>query len=210
MELLRRYENEADTVAPATPEWRVRDVLAHMTGVCDDVINGNLEGVASDEWTAAQVAKRSEMALDQILDEWVELGPAIAQAMTEFPIPEFGQMVFDAATHEFDIRGALHEPGGRESSAVGVGFDWATDSGHGDLLAGDGSFTFATEAGDKTYGGGEPATTLRASRFEVMRAITGRRSLNQMRAFVWEGPPRVEQLVVSAELFQPPTNDLIE
>jgi hypothetical protein len=30
--------------APATPGWRVRDVLAHMIGVTDDVVHGRLEG----------------------------------------------------------------------------------------------------------------------------------------------------------------------
>ena len=30
-----------DVPAPATPEWRVRDVLAHMVGVADDIVNAS-------------------------------------------------------------------------------------------------------------------------------------------------------------------------
>ncbi len=35
-------------VVPATPEWRAHDVLAHLVGVTDDVVNGRLDGLASD------------------------------------------------------------------------------------------------------------------------------------------------------------------
>ena len=49
-----------DRPAAATPGWRVRDVLAHMVGVSDDVVNGRLDGIASDEWTGAQVERRRD------------------------------------------------------------------------------------------------------------------------------------------------------
>ena len=39
---------------PATPAWRAHDVLAHLVGVPDDVVNGRLDGLASDSWTQAQ------------------------------------------------------------------------------------------------------------------------------------------------------------
>ena len=44
-----------DTMVPAAPEWRVRDVVAHLSGVCADIVNGNLDGVTTDPWTAVQV-----------------------------------------------------------------------------------------------------------------------------------------------------------
>ena len=45
-------EETLDRVAPATPEWRVRDVVAHLAGSTADIVSGNLDDVASDEWTA--------------------------------------------------------------------------------------------------------------------------------------------------------------
>ena len=44
----------AETVVPACPGWRVRDVIAHVTGIYADIVGGNLQGGATDEWTAAQ------------------------------------------------------------------------------------------------------------------------------------------------------------
>src|SRR5262249_10638714 len=44
--------------SPATPEWTVHDVLAHLVGVTDDVVNGRLDGIATDEWTQKQVDAR--------------------------------------------------------------------------------------------------------------------------------------------------------
>ena len=37
----------ARAIAPATPEWRVHDVLAHLVGVPADILAGRLDGVAS-------------------------------------------------------------------------------------------------------------------------------------------------------------------
>src|SRR6188472_2058467 len=70
-ELVRATDPSAlDDIAPATPEWRVRDILAHMSGVNTDIVNGNLSGVATDAWTDAQVATRRDWAVSELLDEW--------------------------------------------------------------------------------------------------------------------------------------------
>ena len=47
-----------EQLAPATPKWRVHDVLAHLVGVPEDVVHGRLDGIASDAWTQAQVDRR--------------------------------------------------------------------------------------------------------------------------------------------------------
>jgi hypothetical protein len=45
------------------------------------------------------------------------------------------------------------------------------------------------DVGDKSYtaGEGEAAATVHASRFELFRAMSGRRSPEQIRAYRWEG-----------------------
>src|SRR3954468_2500593 len=48
------------TAVPGCPEWTVHDVVAHLSGVCADILAGNLEGVATDPWTAEQVRGRRE------------------------------------------------------------------------------------------------------------------------------------------------------
>ena len=51
-------------VVPATPEWRAHDVLAHLVGVTDDVVNGRLDGIATDAWTAG-AGRRANRAIDR-------------------------------------------------------------------------------------------------------------------------------------------------
>ena len=40
-----------------------------------------------------------------------------------------------------------------------------------------------------TLGAGDPGATVRASRFEVLRAMGGRRSADQVLAYGWDGDP---------------------
>ena len=47
--------------AAATPGWRVRDVLAHLVGVSDDIVSDRRDGIASDAWTGAQVDRRRRL-----------------------------------------------------------------------------------------------------------------------------------------------------
>ena len=197
-----------DAVAPATPEWRVRDVLAHMVGVNTDVLTGTLDGVASDAWTAAQVATRHDWPIEQMLEEWVQSASAV-EANAPILGPAVGQWVYDACTHEHDVRQALGAPGARGSDAVVIGFEWATDR-LGDLLDGPGApgFVLHTEAGTKNIGTTEPRTGVHTSRFEIVRAMTGRRSAAQIEAYGWDGPARPEHLVLG--IFTLRADDFVE
>src|SRR5215213_8776798 len=62
--------------APATPGWSAHDLVAHLVGVPDDVVNGRIDGVASDPWTQAQVDKRAGCSAAEMLEEWEQTGPA--------------------------------------------------------------------------------------------------------------------------------------
>src|SRR6516165_6220971 len=109
-----------ERVAPATPEWTVREVLCHLVGVTDDVVNGRLDGVATDAWTAAQVDKRVGVPVDALLEEWAETSPQFESTMRAVPDAIAGQAIFDAVTHEHDIRNGLGAPGARDSDAVAL------------------------------------------------------------------------------------------
>jgi uncharacterized protein (TIGR03083 family) len=204
-----RTDAELERTPPATPEWRVRDVVAHLVGVCDDVGSGNMAGVATDEWTEAQVAARRARPFDEVLAEWDERAPNVEELMRSMPIDAWGQMLADAATHEQDIRGALEERGGRDAPALVIGFEWGMHT-LGQRLDhdGTGALRIEHEGGTTTVGSGEPATTLRANRFEVARAMAGRRSESQMHAYEWDGP--FVDLVLWRKVFTPPEVDLIE
>lgn len=190
-------------IAPATPEWRVRDIVAHLTGVCADVLAGNLGGVATDDWTAKQVTDRRDVPFDELLEEWEENGTAVEAIMPDFPPIAAGQMVTDSVTHEQDIRGALEAPGARDSDALDGAFRWGAM-----VLDASEPMRLESEAGAVDVGEGAPVATVRASRFEFARSMTGRRSLDQMRAYDWEGDPRPERLVLA--IFSPRETPLVE
>jgi uncharacterized protein (TIGR03083 family) len=196
-----------DAIAPATPEWRVRDVLAHLVGVPADVLAGNLDGVASDTWTEAQVTARRDLPVAEILAEWATNGPVVEPMVPDFGVMA-GQAILDATTHEHDIRDALGAAGGRDSDAVHIGSAWVAQW-MGAALAEDahGPLRIETDLWAHTYGDGAPGTTIRTSAFELIRASTGRRSADQIEAFDWDGPPRVDVVVMA--IFVPRATDFL-
>ena len=52
------------------PAWTSADVVRHLSGISQDMINGVFEAFASDEWTDAQIQARAELSLDEVLSEW--------------------------------------------------------------------------------------------------------------------------------------------
>jgi uncharacterized protein (TIGR03083 family) len=212
-------DGRLDERAPATPEWRVRDVAAHLAGVCDDIVNGRMHGVATDAWTAAQVATRTEWDVDRLVTDWVEHATVVEAQMNDWG-PGMGQMVFDAFTHGQDIRGALGVPGARDSSAAEISFDWMVPNlrAPADIDPEDPRLrppihvvTETTEVDIVGPPGGPSGTgtTLRISRFEFLRSVTGRRSRRQIEAYDWTPAPRVDDLC-SNEVFRPAALDILE
>jgi uncharacterized protein (TIGR03083 family) len=212
--LHERPGDELEQVTPTCPEWRVRDLPAHLGGVCDDIAHGNMDGVATDAWTRAQVDKRRDWPFEQVLTDWSEHAAVVESMMNDIGQP-MGQLVFDAWTHEQDARTALGVPCDRESAAVDVAFGWWVATAQQFVGAGPDAgpteaFRLVCETGEFDFGPGTPTQTLRASRFEFLRAITGRRSSAQVLAFAWDGNTPLDELVFTNELFSPATRDIVE
>lgn len=205
VDLLETVEPAAlDQPAPATPAWRVRDVVAHMVGVSDDVVNGRLDGIASEAWTAAQVERRRAVPFAELLGDWHEYGPRFEQMLADAPDSIAGQAVFDAFTHEHDIRNALARPGARDSEALEVSWDWLLAS-NADAPA----IRFVTERGDEIMGTGPFSMSVGATRFELVRAMTGRRTEAEIAGFAWE-PVCDPPLIVGTPMFTMRTESLHE
>ena len=216
---------DLDAIAPATPEWRVRDLAAHLAGVCDDGLHGNLGSVTSagsdlvvgvddpeavNSWTDVHVTKRADWPIEQVLDNWAELAEQVEPTLNALH-PAIGQLLADAVTHEHDIRGGLGKPGDRDSAAMVIGVDWLLRL-MSKLLKRDidGTLRIEHEDGAVDIGTAEPVTVLRTTRFEILRVVTGRRSMEQMRAMDWNGPLDPSVLIVAPGLYPPRATDLIE
>lgn len=179
-----------DTV-PACPQWRVRDLVAHLAGVVDDVLGGRLEGAGSDHWTDAQVVARRDRDVDELLAEWNAQATQLEAVLDSFG-PPGRQLVMDAVTHEHDLRGALGAPGERDSEAVVIGLDWLASAYQGAAGAGGhpGLRIVATDGAGATW---VPpierpvVATVSGSSFDLLRSLSGRRSEAEIRDLSWDG-----------------------
>lgn len=185
---------------PATPEWSVKDNFAHMAGVADDILNGRLEGVTSDPWTAAQVEKRRDLSLAQVLDELEALGPAMDTLLESLGEAVDPRLFMDQWTHEQDVRGAVGVPGGVDAEVVA----WAAPlvlEGWVDGVGRSGLPALRLRCGAaEALSGEHPIGSLNVDAFTALRVITGRRSAGQMAHLDWQGvtdpEPYFEHLVV--------------
>jgi len=173
-------------VVPACPAWTVKDVLAHVTGVCADILAGRLDGVATEAWTQRQVDERSSRSVAKIVAEWNEVAPQVEAICSNFGGVEV-QWLMDTVTHEHDVRGALDKPGARDAEGLALGLEWLTMNIGQDVAA---VRIQTLEGDDLVMGKGEPNATVSAARFDMLRAVTGRRSEEQIASFHWDGDYR--------------------
>ncbi|MEY2477157.1 MAG: hypothetical protein QOG87_2472 [Actinomycetota bacterium] len=194
---------------PACPEWTVKDVAAHMAGVVDDVLAGRLDGVGSDPWTAEQVKTRADRPIGAVLEEWNEKAPAFEAVLDQFGAAG-EQAVFDVVSHEHDVRGALRQFGAQDSDAVGIGLRWVAPIFVALLAEGGYAPLRVTTTKGQSWGNDDAPGSLRAPVFELARALSGRRSHNQIRGFEWSVDPEPYLSAFEFGPFHPPATDVVE
>ena len=166
IEMLRGLpDNMAEKVVPHCPAWTVRETVCHVVGVPEDVLAGNMDGVTTDAWTQAQVDRHAGDSLEKLLDIWESLGDTIDALIPQFPEPINSQFVFDANSHEQDIRFAIGAPGAREALSVHVSANWVRN-----FLA------------RHPHPSASELLAANVADFDLFRSMGGRRSLAQVRA----------------------------
>ncbi len=183
----------------------MKDVYAHLAGLCADVADGRTDGAGTDDWTGRQVEERRDRTLADIVAELRERGPVLVETLRAFPIE---RVAIDQWTHEQDVRGAVGRPGSRDVPVVA----WAVGLMAGGIDAAwrtQGKPAVRIEATSRSFtiGEGEPVATLKLDDFELVRAVLGRRSPAQVRALVVDGDPAA---VDGLAVFGPRTDDLHE
>ncbi len=190
------HQDGWNTVVPHCPEWTVRQTLAHLVGVVDDAVSGNLGGAGTDEWTKVQVDKRADISGPQLLDDWNTYAPFVEDRFTKIGLAG-AQDVFDVVTHEHDLRFAFAAPGARDSDAVWVGIAFIQ-----------GRISEKTALEMMLDGiivpclGVTPTLQLEATAFDALRTFSSRRTEAEIRALKWSADPSV---VVGAVPFALPT-----
>ena len=214
--VLRGRAEVAELTVPACPAWTIRQTVAHLAGVADDIISFNMEAKGTNQWTGAQVDRFGDFSIDELLDLWGQAIDPVVELLGLAPQQSACQLVFDALTHEHDIRGALGEPGSRTGDlAVEVALAFMTTSY--DQMARHSRLP-AVRLTTPTIGAvllGDPNTeldqlALDVSDFEYLRAFGGRRSTRQVMALPWYGDPTKLVSACGNDSIRPPDDDLIE
>lgn len=153
---------------PATPAWRVRDVVAHLSGVTADAIGGNMAGAPGEAWTDAQVTRGRDRELADLLADWAKFGGVMEAFLSSPDGAPASAAVMDVHSHEADVRHALGMP-----FSIPVDFlSWSM----GGLR--DGFHKAVADAG-------LPPVTINISDAEWFRARLGRRTADEVRAYDW-------------------------
>ena len=100
----------ADRPVAATPGWNVHDVVAHLAGVVEDGLAGNMEGAPGEAWTAAQVARGRAASVSDLVTQWNEAAPLMEAVLSSGGSDMLWRAVADIHTHECDLRTALGLP----------------------------------------------------------------------------------------------------
>lgn len=167
---------------PACPDWTARELLSHMVGLGADVLRGDEPDDHNAAWTQAQVDLRAAATGADLVTEWEALADDLERYLAEVaPRP-----LLDAVIHEQDLRGALGVPGARDTDGL-----WRAREVLARRLAGavSGRPPVVLEAPDWTWrsADGEPGVVLAADGFELFRALTSRRTADQLRSWVVAG-----------------------
>ena len=178
---------DADALAatvPACPDWGVRDLLSHMVGLGADVLAGDEPDDHNSAWTQRQVEARRDRSAADLLAEWRGLADPLMAWMREHG----SRPLNDVVIHEQDLRGAVGVVGGRDSDGLRI----VRDRMAGRFAAGVGDLPpVALVSGEWTWCSqgevGDAVVMVEADAFDLARALTSRRTADQLRSWTRRG-----------------------
>jgi uncharacterized protein (TIGR03083 family) len=197
--LLADRPEAADVPVPACPGWTVGDVLVHLLSVNRRVV----QGTEVELWEIP--SERPQGGLRALLDDWAALDEGTERRLTEPYQLQHSVLIMDVFSHENDIRSALGEPVPADHPAYPLALDLLV-LGFGREVRTLGLPALRLEAPGATWvaGEGEPAGTVRGHRRDLLRSLSGRRTLEQIYALDWTGNAEIWSTAFTWGPFQPP------
>jgi uncharacterized protein (TIGR03083 family) len=177
-------DEETRRAVPATPDWTVTQLLAHMVGLNADVLAGDEPDDHNPAWTQRQVDSRAGRAPAELITEWRTL----TKPMQDYLREREPRPLNDIVIHEQDLRGAVGRPGGRDTSALAAVRDvmaerFATRVRQAHLPP----VELRSPAWIFSTGDGDPGLELVAPDFDLIRALMTRRTAGQLRDWSLNG-----------------------
>ncbi len=100
-------EDQLATTVPATPEWNVHEVIAHLAGTASDGVTGRMDGAPGDEWTSRHVGERAGLPVADLVAELRSRQDDVAESAADNPAPA---LIWNIAVHHADLHEALGLP----------------------------------------------------------------------------------------------------
>ncbi len=198
---------ELERTVPASPSWRVRDVLAHVAGLTEDLNRGDLGPGDPEAWTARQVDRFRAGTVEDVVTVWDHEAPTFEDGLRLFGYQVGNHFVGDLFIHLTDVQVALGRPVDRDGTAMWIALDWYLDS-LGDSLSDAHVGALAVETGIETrvVGPGDVAADVVVEPFEMLRACAGRRTTDAIAAYRWSGD--VDAFIGRISRYDTPTTDV--
>jgi uncharacterized protein (TIGR03083 family) len=95
---------ELSRQVPATPDWTVHDVLAHLAGSPADALSGRMDGAPGPDWTERHVSERAARTAADIV---AEVRGSVAGVLAALDGSDRPALVWNAAVHHADLHEAL-------------------------------------------------------------------------------------------------------
>ncbi len=89
---------------PATPDWTVHDVLAHLAGSPADALSGRMDGAPGPDWTERHVGERAAHTTTDLVAEVRGSMDAVVASLDGNERPA---LVWNTAVHHADLHEAL-------------------------------------------------------------------------------------------------------
>lgn len=187
---------EDEKIVPACPDWTVHDLLAHQTSMPAALLAGDMPTGDVNDWIQGLVDARRDRSIDELIAEWraddAALGGLVANV---------GILVGDLVAHEGDLAGALGIAADRsapESEALLPGAlaglqGPVTEAGLGAIEIRHGDRSWRTHDG-------EPGWSFEADPWEAFRALTSRRTADELRVMSHTGDVEPYLAILDAHL----------
>jgi uncharacterized protein (TIGR03083 family) len=182
-------DHSAGRTVPACPDWSIRGLLSHVTGIAVDLSSGRRpENGDTQAWVDRQVAERRHRSIGEVVAEWDDAGPRFEAMIAARPDRLWG-LTYDTVVHEHDLRGALGRTDARDTSGVRLAAQLGMRLVELDLAKhGLPAFRWIDDEGTElVVGDREPELTLRATAYQALRLLGSRRTEEQLRAADFDG-----------------------
>ncbi len=169
---------------PACPAWSVHDLLAHVSGLPDELANGRYPQGELQAWLDSIVTARRDTPVEELVRAWA----ATAGRIEGIIDGSGGMLLVDVAAHEHDLLGALGRPPHRDAPETSLVVRLALGLLVGGIEhAGLGPLAVDTDAEIVASHEGVPACVLRVDGWEAFRALESRRTADELRALPHDG-----------------------